>query len=227
MICPKCSVGVRFDPTSSSPVYAAEHDTIKQYGYDVAHGFCPECGQFIVLLRHGQYFQHDFNEDSTRELSPDRQEIIYPKPRRGSIVEAEVPERYRSDFLEATSVLSVSAKACAAIGRRLLQDIIQNHFQIKRGSLGAEIDAFLQVPGLPTYLKEQVDAVRVIGNFAAHPLKDTNSGEVIDVEPGEAEWLLGTIEALFDFTFVQPERVGELRIRLNAKLAAAGKPPLK
>ncbi len=227
MICPNCSVGVRFDPTSSSPVYATEHETHKQYGYDVAHGFCPECRQLIVLLRYGQYFQHDFNEDSSRELSPDREEIIYPKPRRGRTVEPEVPERYRSDFLEATAVLTASAKACAAIGRRLLQDIIQNQFKFRRGSLAAEIDAFLQVPGLPTYLKEQVDAVRVIGNFAAHPLKDTNSGEVIDVEPGEAEWLLGTIEALFDFAFVQPKRVDELRTRLNAKLAAAGKPALK
>jgi hypothetical protein len=227
MLCPKCGVGVRFEPSSSGPVYSTKHETHKQYGYDVAHGFCPECNQLIVMLRYGQYFQHNFNDDSTREISPDREEIIYPKPRRGTFVEPEVPERYRSDYLEATAVLAASAKACAAMARRLLQDIIQNHFKITGGSLAAEISAFLQLPGLPTYLIEQVDAIRAIGNFAAHPLKDTNTGQVIDVEPGEAEWLLGTIEALFDFAFVQPKRVDELRKKLNAKLTAAGKPSLK
>jgi hypothetical protein len=33
-----------------------------------------------------------------------------------------------------------------------------------------------------------LDAIRTIGNFAAHPIKSTSSGEIVDVEPGEAEW---------------------------------------
>ena len=58
-------------------------------------------------------------------------------------------------------------------------------------------------------------------------MKSTNTGEVIEVESGEAEWLLDTLEGLFDFYFVQPASLKKKREALNAKLTDAGKPPLK
>ena len=76
-------------------------------------------------------------------------------------------------------------------------------------------------------MTDAVDAIRNVGNFAAHPLKDTNTGQIVDVEPGEAEWLLEVLEALFDFTFVQPKRLDERKKKLNEKLQALGKPPMK
>jgi hypothetical protein len=48
-----------------------------------------------------------------------------------------------------------------------------------------------------------IDAIRNVGNFAAHPLKSTNTGLILDVEPSEAEW------------------------PLDKKLSEAGKPPMK
>ena len=54
-----------------------------------------------------------------------------------------------------------------------------------------------------------------------------HTGEVIDVEPGEAEWLLDTLEGLFDFYFVQPAILERKRAALNKKLKEADKPPLK
>ena len=45
--------------------------------------------------------------------------------------------------------------------------------------------------------------------------------------PAEAEWLLETLEALYDYCFVQPVRLAQRRELLNAKLGALGKPPLK
>jgi hypothetical protein len=80
---------------------------------------------------------------------------------------------------------------------------------------------------LPSHIADAVDSVRHIGNFAAHPIKSQQTGEVIDVEPGEAEWNLETVEALFDFYYVQPIRMAARRAALNEKLAEAGKPPLK
>jgi hypothetical protein len=47
------------------------------------------------------------------------------------------------------------------------------------------------------------------------------------VEPGEAEWNLDVLEALFDFYFVQPELLKKKRAALDAKLAEAGKPKMK
>jgi hypothetical protein len=41
--------------------------------------------------------------------------------------------------------------------------------------------------------------IRTVGNFAAHRIKSTNTGEVVDVEPGEAEHLLNALEELLDY----------------------------
>jgi hypothetical protein len=80
---------------------------------------------------------------------------------------------------------------------------------------------------LPQYLATDIDAVRHIGNFAAHPIKSTSSGEIVDVEPGEAEWQLDVLEGLFDFYFIGPAEPKKKRDALEKKLADAGKPPLK
>ncbi|MGO9120512.1 MAG: DUF4145 domain-containing protein [Desulfomonilaceae bacterium] len=226
MICPHCTIGVRLPISGSSAVYHVEHGLHKQWGYDVAHGFCPECGQLIVLIRHGTYWVHEDAGETFLELYPKQEEVIYPR-RRTKPLSSDVPARYRNDFNEAFACLDVSPKASAAVSRRVLQDVLKNHYGISAGSLASQIGAFIARPDVPSYLAEQVDAVRNIGNFAAHPLKSTRTGEVLDVEPGEAEWLIGTLEALFDFTFVQPERLKRQRAQLNEKLCEAGKPPLK
>jgi hypothetical protein len=66
----------------------------------------------------------------------------------------------------------------------------------------------------------------VIGNFAAHPLKSTNTGEIMEVEDNEAEWNLDTLERLFDFYFVQPSIAAKRKAEINKKLKEAGKPQL-
>jgi len=72
-----------------------------------------------------------------------------------------------------------------------------------------------------------LDAVRNVGNFAAHPIKSTNTGEIFDVEPGEARWQIDTIRSLLDQIFVKPAFLKKRKDELNKKLEAAGKPPLK
>jgi hypothetical protein len=142
-------------------------------------------------------------------------------------VAPDVEEPYASDFREAAVTLADSPKASAALSRRCLQALIRDKAGITRASLSKEIDDLLASGQLPSWLAENVDAVRNVGNFAAHPLKDTNTGEVVDVEPGEAEWLLDVLEGLFDFYFVQPAIAQRKRDELNQKLQSAGKPPLK
>jgi Domain of unknown function (DUF4145) len=96
---------------------------------------------------------------------------------------------------------------------------------VKQGNLINEIKEVVESGKLPADLAEALDAVRVIGNFAAHPIKSTNTGEIVDVEPGEAEWLLETLESLFEFYFVRPAVLQAKRDSLNAKLKEAGKGP--
>jgi hypothetical protein len=120
-----------------------------------------------------------------------------------------------------------SAKPSAALSRRCLQSLIRDKAGIEFPSLSKEIDDLLASKEIPSWLGENVDAVRNVGNFAAHPEKDKNTGAIVDVEPGEAEWLLDVLEGLFDFYFVQPETARRKRAALNEKLKAAGKPEMK
>jgi hypothetical protein len=98
---------------------------------------------------------------------------------------------------------------------------------VKPQDLSKEIDDVLASKQLPTYIAEDIDAIRHVGNFAAHPMKSTNTGEIVDVEPGEADWLLNVLEELFDHYFVGPAQAKKKRDALNAKLADLRKPPLK
>jgi hypothetical protein len=80
---------------------------------------------------------------------------------------------------------------------------------------------------VPSIIAEAVDAVRQVGNFAAHPMKDINTGAIVQVEPGEAEWSLDVLRGLFDYFFIQPARLQRRKNELNNKLQALGKPLLK
>ncbi|BCL36625.1 hypothetical protein NSMS1_30720 [Nostoc sp. MS1] len=71
---------------------------------------------------------------------------------------------------------------------------------------------------LPSYLVEEIHSVRKLGNLAAHPAKSISTGEIVDVEPEEAEWLLNILEGLFDFYFVQPAKSQKRIDALNRKL---------
>lgn len=130
-----------------------------------------------------------------------------------------------ADFAEAEAVLVSSRKASAALSRRCLQFILTTAAKVTKRDLADQIDEVL--PSLPPQLADNVDAIRHVGNFAAHPMKSTNSGEIVDVEEGEAEWLLDVMEELCDFYYVAPARATAKRTALNQKLADLGKPPLK
>lgn len=152
---------------------------------------------------------------------------IYPRTSGRDPVSPEVPRLYAEDYKEACQTLRDSPKASAALGRRCLQSLLRDIERIKPGDLFDEIQEVLNRKSLPSYLAENIDAIRNIGNFAAHPTKSKSSGEIVPVEPGEAEWILDTLEGLFDFYFVQPEKLRTKREALNKKLAEAGKPPTK
>jgi hypothetical protein len=175
---------------------------------------CPECQQIIArlqMLAAGNIIQNL---------------IVFPKATARPIP-PEVMDPYRKDFGEAATVLADSAKASAALSRRCLQMVLRDYAKVKPAGLSKEIDEILARGTLPSYLAEAIDAIRNIGNFAAHPMKSTNSGEIVDVEPGEAEWLLDVLEGMFDFYFVQPAILKKKRDDLNAKLADVKKPPMK
>jgi hypothetical protein len=235
MKCPHCSKNIHFEDEEEKWLYKySETSDEKITGYEISHGFCPACENLIVIMRDGKYIPTTVNEDPSfferiiEEHLEDicNEEILYPKVSSRPI-EPEIPEKYANEYRESAAVQPISPKASAAISRRLLQRILREECNIKADSLAAEIDKFIHIEGIPSYLAEAIDAIRNIGNFAAHPLKDTNTGEIVEVEEGEADWLLEVLDALFEFIFVQPTKLKKRKKKLNKKLKSIGKPPMK
>lgn len=144
--------------------------------------------------------------------------MAYPRPRFGAPVQPEVPGEFAEDYAEACLILSDSPKASAALSRRCLQKLIHEKAGIDHNHLVREINELLASNSLPSHIAETVDTVRRIGNLAVHPIKSERTGEIIAVEPQEAEWLLETISELFDFYFVLPKRREERLADLDKKL---------
>ncbi|AOJ88275.1 hypothetical protein WS87_05335 [Burkholderia sp. MSMB0856] len=152
--------------------------------------------------------------------------MVYPRVANRPKPPQQVPAHIAEDYVEACLVLSDSPKASAALSRRCLQTVLREHGYAQR-DLAPAIQAALDSGTLPALVAESLDAIRNIGNFAAHPMKDTNTGAILPVAAEEAEWNLEVLSDLFDFYYVQPARLEARRAALNAKLEAAGKPPMK
>ena len=152
------------------------------------------------------------------------QKMIFPLGCNRRRCPEEVPESLKKDYEEACLVEPLSKKSAAALGRRCLQNLLH-----EKGFIAE--DLFTQIglvaEKLPSHLAENIDAIRKIGNYAAHPTKFKNTGEIVEVEPQEAEWILDVLEGLFDFYYVQPKLSQERKKSLNEKLKKAGKRELK
>lgn len=218
MICPHCSTAVRFewDVTESFQI-----DKEKKHALEVFYAECPECFKLVVGVQEGTL------DPGNTFLNKDISEtIIYPVTNSFQYSE-DIPNKYLEDYEEAVKVLSLSPKASAALTRRLLQNILREEFNIVEKSLVKEIEIFTNKNDIPSYITDAVDAVRQIGNIAAHPSKDLSTGEIVPVEKGEAEWLIEVIEQLFDFVFIQPKKLEKRKLELNLKLDKLGKPQMK
>jgi hypothetical protein len=211
-------------------VYFYEDWRITHFGNDgtgeiwhVARCECSNCRKTIIAVAPARVGCPSYENLVLNATKPLR--VVQPKDVARAPLSKEVPERFSCDYMEACVVLADSPKASAALSRRCLQHLLREVSKVKPGNLSDEIDEVMK--SLPSHLAKAIDAIRNIGNFAAHPMKSTNSGEIIDVELGEAEWLLDVLEGLFDFYFVQPAILEQKRQTLNAKLKDAGKPELK
>jgi len=194
------------------------HDRLRQIYVGV--GNCTECDGLIVVAT-------AFGPEAADAMVEKREFLMYPSRPPPRPLPPEVTGEYAQDFREACLVLEDSPKASAALSRRLLQHVIREKAGITRRDLDKEIDALIESNTLPADLADDLDMVRTVGNFAAHPIKSTETGVLVAVEPGEADGLIDVLEELLDLYFVRPARREKKRAELNEKLAGAGKAPLK
>lgn len=190
--------------------------TDKDGQWQLRYCTCPSCKKIIISLGKysNQYGCYIFN-------------LVRPKAISRAPLPSEVPPEFAEDHKEACLVFADSPKASAALSRRCLQNLLREKANTTKKDLAEQIQEVLDSKTLPSYLAKSLDAVRNTGNFATHPNKSKSTGEIVEVEPGEAEWNLDVLEGLFDFYFVQPHKLQEKREKLNEKLKDVGKPPMK
>ncbi len=219
MKCPHCQVSICVEDEDN----IVGEDDLGAWKIGFYH--CPSCDGRIIYLVNGISVRSEENDlifDVTgKEIT------VYPRSTTRAPCPPEVPTVIAEDYNEACLVLTDSPKASAALSRRCLQNLLREVAKTTSRDLADQIQEVISKGTLPSHIADMIDAVRVIGNFAAHPLKSKHTGDIVPVEPEEAEWNLEVLIALFDFYCVQPVRNSQRKAALNLKLQAAGKPPLK
>lgn len=125
-----------------------------------------------------------------------------------------IPAPILADYREACLIRDLSPKAAATLARRCMQGIIRSFWSVSRERLVDEIEAIREMVDPLTF--QAIDAVRNIGNIGAHMEQDINL--VVEVEPGEANLLIGLIETLLTEWYVNRH---ERELRMNQLIAVA------
>ena len=206
MKCPHCETGIFTEPGDKyfEEIEIGSTDD-KYFIWTLEYTQCPVCYKFIIYMA------------TLIDFDDKKREMIYPKKNPYPNCPKEVPNDIAQEYTEACLILPVSPTASAAISRRCLQHFLREVVKVKSGNLIDEIKDIINTGKLPSYISEDLDAVRRIGNFAAHPIKNEQTGTILPVEPGEAEWNIKILYALFDFYCVEPDKSRKRRDELNQK----------
>ena len=220
--CPHCLVACHMP--RSVRVWPLGHDSDGHWW--VESRICPNCEKVVVWLGCSTEI-HINHPGSIYPWGGQQWMFVRPKASSRPPVPSEVLEEFAEDYREACLVIADSPKASAALSRRCLQHILREKAQVKSpDNLARAIQEVVDGGSLPSDISASLDAVRNIGNFSAHPNKSVNTGAIVDVEPGEADWCLEVIEMLFDYYFVRPADIQRRRQVINNKLVDIGKPPM-
>lgn len=219
MKCPHCTVAVA-EAFTQIPLELKD----KEGHNEIRLMTCPECNNFIVYLDAVWYdpnvLNYAIDEDTLEVPDPSivtATQLIYPKSITRKPCPPEVPDDIASDYRQACRVLDVSPQASAALSRRCLEHIISQHFGEDVKHLGTAIGKFIKLDQLSSLTSTYLDSIKTIGNFSVHVKKSTHTGEILEVEEGEAEWCLEVLELMFDDLYVRPERVRKIKERLGIK----------
>jgi len=226
MKCPYCLTGIH-KKTQGARIVNFDRKIrgiFHRFLWSAEYQFCSECHNLIIWLIEEKGKTSSFA--GYRRGTKITERIVLPELITKNPPPPQVPKKYTDDYKEAILVLQYSPKASAALSRRCLQAIIHGEAKIKKRNLYDEIEELISSNVLPSYINEDLHHVRVIGNFAAHPIKCQSTGVIFDVEPGEAEWNLEVLYSLFDFYFVQKDLVKKRKKKINVKLKKSGKKPI-
>lgn len=172
--------------------------TLGDVGFGIFAVTCPneECQKLLLVGRlTTAYYSNGWNENQeiqTWRLLPESEAKVLPDY---------IPMPIQEDYYEACRIRDLSPKASATLSRRCLQGMIRDFYGITKSTLFDEIKELETKVDQDVW--ESIDAVREVGNIGAHMKKDINI--IVDVEPEEAQLLIGLIEQLVDEWYVSRE----------------------
>ena len=176
MNCPFC----HHDITPHKEEYNLGTDSIGYWKLAAYKCPNPECQKLFLYLARLEIERTGPPRHTYIEEKPIECFLIYPKGATRKKAPPEVPIEIAKDFNEAVLILNDSPRASAALSRRCLQNILREKAKVKPGNLSDEIQEIIDRKELPSYLAECLDHIRIIGNFAAHPIKSERTGEIIE-----------------------------------------------
>ncbi len=112
-----------------------------------------------------------------------------------------IPKPILDDYNEACLISDLSPKAAATLSRRCLQGILRDFWKVKAGRLIDEIEQIRNKTDPLTW--DAIESVRKVGNIGAHMEQDIDV--ILDVDPNEANMLIGLIEILLNDWYVARE----------------------
>ena len=221
--CPYCN----HDATITNAIYSEFFDTWNDGNKDGHVGLLtkvvvcpnPDCNEYEITatLHEVAYNGSKWVPDGPARLSwalrPQSSAKVFP---------SYIPAPILQDYAEACAIRDLSPKASATLSRRCLQGIIRDYWGVTKSRLVDEIAAIQTKVDPLTW--QAIDAVRGVGNIGAHMERDINL--VIEVDPGEANMLIGLLEVLLaDWYVTRHEREQQLKgiVALGAAKAAAKK----
>lgn len=163
---------------------------------------CPneECKKLTLIVELTDSQMNQYTQYKWRSLAVHRYWQLLPESE-AKVLPDYIPEPIKKDYYEACRIRDLSPKASATLARRCLQGMIRDFWKISKARLKDEIDALEEKVDTDTW--SSIDTVRSVGNVGAHMEKDINI--IVDVDPEEAQLLIGLIEQLIDDWYIDRE----------------------
>ena len=171
-------------------------DIPSEYNIEVVACPSPDCGKYAIYLTVIQNIKDPRSRWVKKVIFRKR---IIPGPGYKNY-DADVPDHIIEDYQEACLIRELSPKASATLARRCLQGMIRDFHGITGKNLHQEIEAIGEK--LDPGLFDALMALKGLGNIGAHPEKEVNINLIIDIDPQEAELMIGIVEHLLDEWYV-------------------------
>ncbi len=190
---------------------------------------CPNsaCQQLLIHVTRS-LFKPSENPSSSYELDDlfAEEQVVFPRRPAPRAIDPLVPHVFAEPFQQAWLILDDSPGMSAVLSRKILADLLEQKGGYKEYTVKEQIDKFIDDPLQPSTLKENLQFLREMADFAAHTKTDQTTGEILQTTREEAEWTLDNIERLFDHFIVNPARDKARREEMAQKMQQAGRKPI-